>query len=677
MRCSALLGGVRAVCLIGLLVVCPGCGKGGKNGGTTSIILIKISPLTAVLAPSATQRFKAEVTGASNQRVAWSCTEGSIDANGLYTAPTAPGKYKVTATSEADSSKRAEATVTVTADPAGALQVDPSEVALNVGGTTTFAALQDGAEQAVTWTVAEGDAGGTIDANGAYTAPGTAGTYHVVATSQADPEVVATATVTVEASPPPRTLEVSPREVTLEVLGTTTFAASLDGAEHAVTWSLADGAGGGAVETDGRYTAPGRPGTYQVVATSQADPAVVGAATVTVADSGVTVADGVRVIRDDGSVTLGAVTDTTVELNGRVGSYQPGDILTSSLGPGLMRRVLSVEQTSSGVRLTTEPAALTEVFERATLNNQHPLGAGDFSSDGVLLDGVSLGAGSSSRQLPGITLQFDKTLLDDSGITVIGQIDLSVQFNTRIEIDGFSLLEAQFAAVVDSQASLNITAKGKVELDKSWTVYKAKGKPFLVFLGTVPVWFTPEMQLDLAISGSLKAELVVRPSMGFHAEYGAQYAKGSGWRKIDNLKTFTYPGWGGIKDGVPPHANVECTVHADVLKPKFVLWVEGVAGPYFEAAAFAEVTFNYEQSGQVGLLHGQAKLGLTAEVGVTAEFLGVEILDYATDGLLHKDWTVWEDYWGAVGDAEISISRSGRRAPPRNGRAERSAGRGD
>ena len=50
---------------------------------------------------------------------------------------------------------------------------------------------------AVTWTITE--AGGGTVTNGAYIAPTTAGTYHVVAVSQADPSKTATATVTVGA----------------------------------------------------------------------------------------------------------------------------------------------------------------------------------------------------------------------------------------------------------------------------------------------------------------------------------------------------------------------------------------------------------------------------------------------------------------------------------------------
>jgi hypothetical protein len=77
--------------------------------------------------------------------------------------------------------------------------ISPENVTLNTGGTQTFTATVTGTTNtAVTWSVQEGDAGGTITTTGGvYTAPNTAGTYHVVATSQDDPTKFATATVTV------------------------------------------------------------------------------------------------------------------------------------------------------------------------------------------------------------------------------------------------------------------------------------------------------------------------------------------------------------------------------------------------------------------------------------------------------------------------------------------------
>ena len=85
----------------------------------------------------------------------------------------------------------------------GGLQLSLSNpgVVLAPGETFSFSATVTGASggqsTGVTWAVQEGAAGGTIDANGKYTAPNSEGIYHVVATSQADATVRATATVTV------------------------------------------------------------------------------------------------------------------------------------------------------------------------------------------------------------------------------------------------------------------------------------------------------------------------------------------------------------------------------------------------------------------------------------------------------------------------------------------------
>lgn len=64
------------------------------------------------------------------------------------------------------------------------------------GANKTFTATVSGsANTAVTWSITEGSAGGSITSGGVYTAPNTFGTYHVVATSVADPSKSATITV--------------------------------------------------------------------------------------------------------------------------------------------------------------------------------------------------------------------------------------------------------------------------------------------------------------------------------------------------------------------------------------------------------------------------------------------------------------------------------------------------
>jgi hypothetical protein len=92
---------------------------------TAPAVTISISPASATLAAGATQQFTptVTVTGSSNNAVTWSVngiaggnsTVGTVDANGLYTAPASPpkGAITVTATSQANTAFSASVPVTV------------------------------------------------------------------------------------------------------------------------------------------------------------------------------------------------------------------------------------------------------------------------------------------------------------------------------------------------------------------------------------------------------------------------------------------------------------------------------------------------------------------------------------------------------------------------------------
>jgi hypothetical protein len=123
--------------------------------------------------------------------------------------------------------------VTIT-PPVGGTQADFS-------GTLQFSAvanLYGTGNTGVTWSVQEGAAGGTITSGGLYTAPRTAGTYHVVATAQLDGTTKASATVTVVAGPNPTiTSAAPPTTVVGGSLYTFTFTAT-DPANTAITFTL-------------------------------------------------------------------------------------------------------------------------------------------------------------------------------------------------------------------------------------------------------------------------------------------------------------------------------------------------------------------------------------------------------------------------------------------------------
>ncbi len=82
------------------------------------------------------------------------------------------------------------------------VSISPTGASVWTGGTQTFQATVTGStNQTVTWSVVEAS-GGTISPAGLYTAPGTAGSFHVKAVSAADATKSAQAPVTVSVQPP-------------------------------------------------------------------------------------------------------------------------------------------------------------------------------------------------------------------------------------------------------------------------------------------------------------------------------------------------------------------------------------------------------------------------------------------------------------------------------------------
>jgi hypothetical protein len=229
----------------------------------TPVVNVTLNPHNAAVETSHTLQFSATVVNATTTAVTWqvngvlggSSTVGTIDASGLYTAPSTvpiPAKVTVTAISKADPTKSDSASVTISLTPV--LTVNPPQATVVVGNQMPFTATISGlSNQSVNWSLSStgcsGAQCGTIDSGGLYTAPPSVppslpspGIVTVTATSQVDNSVAGSATVTVithlgvSISPPGTQL--SPEHVALG--GTQRFDASVvgDPSSLGVTWDL-------------------------------------------------------------------------------------------------------------------------------------------------------------------------------------------------------------------------------------------------------------------------------------------------------------------------------------------------------------------------------------------------------------------------------------------------------
>jgi hypothetical protein len=265
---------------------------------------VTVSPLSAQVVTGTQRQLVATVTGTTNTSVTWALsgagcsgqTCGSITSSGLYTAPSkipTPPQVSVTATSVADATKSATATLTVI--PPVVVTISPTSAQVITSSKQQFIVVVSGsANTSVTWTVAgsgcSGITCGSVSSAGLYTAPAkvpSPAVVNVKATSVADSTKSATAVVTII---PPVVVSVTPTTASVAVGGQQQFVATVTGtANTSVSWRVlgagCSGAACGSITSAGLYTAPTaltNPAQVTVIATSMSDSSTSASAVVTI-----------------------------------------------------------------------------------------------------------------------------------------------------------------------------------------------------------------------------------------------------------------------------------------------------------------------------------------------------------------------------------------------------------
>jgi hypothetical protein len=291
-----------AIAVLSLAAMSISCGTSGATS-TPANILITIHPLSATVYLGQAQQFQSTVTGTSNTAVTWSVngipdgnsSYGTISEGGQYTAPAVlpnPASITVTATSSADQSVTASATVNL-ADNIS-VTVSPATVTIPTLGAQVFTAsisATGSPSTAVSWSV-NGIVGGNSDvgtivasdaSTATYTAPAvppSPSTVIVIATSVADVTRSGSSSVTINCA---GTGTLTPPTANVPLGQTQIFTASLCVASGAaITWDVNGITGGnntiGNIVSDGPnssvYTAPADlPATDPITIHATADPA--------------------------------------------------------------------------------------------------------------------------------------------------------------------------------------------------------------------------------------------------------------------------------------------------------------------------------------------------------------------------------------------------------------------
>lgn len=268
-------------------------------------LAVRISPPSASLSPMATQAFSATVNGASDT-VDWSVTPaagGSISSSGTYTAPAISGLYTVIATARADG--RSLGTASVVVNPI-TLAISPTTlVNIDQGAKQLFTPVVSGtSDSSVSWSVNGGTATSQLGPY-LFTAPASAGTTILQASSVALSSVTVSATISV--NPVALTL-LAPLNPVVPASSTLAFSATISGTTNSgITWSVLSGGAGGSINTSGVYTASSTVGSDTIVATAKADSTAFMSTVVTIGNVAISPSAPDAVAATTGRLTFSAI----------------------------------------------------------------------------------------------------------------------------------------------------------------------------------------------------------------------------------------------------------------------------------------------------------------------------------------------------------------------------------
>jgi hypothetical protein len=245
-----------------------------------------VIPSTTSLYASQTAQF-ADLATCGTTAVNWSIPDGSpgsLTTDGLYTAPSSiAAQQLVTVTASSPTDGSTVGTATISLFPPVNIGITPTAAILYANQSQQFTAtVSNVANTGVIWSISPANYG-TIDSTGLYTAPNYIywpTTVTVTATSQANPTLSATATLT---ALPPISVSISPQYNVLFSGMTRQFTAAVANTNNtAVNWSISPATGAGTIDDSGFYTAPSTltpEQTVTITATSQASPLTSGSTT--------------------------------------------------------------------------------------------------------------------------------------------------------------------------------------------------------------------------------------------------------------------------------------------------------------------------------------------------------------------------------------------------------------
>jgi len=315
-----------------------------------------------------------------------------------------------------------------------------------------------------------------------------------------------------------------------------------------------------------------------------------------------------------------------------------GDIMVSTDGEGLLRKVKTITTVGSQVKIQTEQATLADVIKEGQIKIDTALTISNIKNIKYHYAGINLDT-SNLKHSGNTNLTFDINAVvydaDNNPSTTYDQIRLegnySFDWNLLVFID-FSTIQGlkEVKCGFESGENLNLEMIAGLEYNfvKIVDLVTIYFNPIIVLVGTLPVIFLPEFNIKAGIDGYANASITTSIEQNLTFDAGIHYLKDEGWSTYKEFdKSFNFN---------PPHLNMNAGAEA-YLKPELTLKIYGVAGPYANLKLYEKLDADLMQT-PWWKLYG----GMNMDAGAKAEIFGGVLFDFKVSDLISYELMIAE-----------------------------------
>jgi uncharacterized protein (TIGR02145 family) len=357
----------------------------------------------------------------------------------------------------------------------------------------------------------------------------------------------------------------------------------------------------------------------------------------TVYDNGKTIIPNLTKVLSDDEFNTSLInidsTDYTLTFknSSSTSNINKGDIISSSVGEGLLRKVISVTKEQGQIILKTEQASLSEAIRKADINFE--LNSGTMSGlfqepkikyihDGIKLNNNAKGNSSIKDLLNNITINLtidgDENLqtLNDQ-ISVRGTLSIDQGCTGDINIDNFTLQKLSLAYTFAEQLNLSaIYTANLINLKKEIPFLKVTSKvPSLITVGPLFILVTPVLTLYAGVDFTANSKITTSVNQNFNFTTGITY-ESKKWIPYANVdKSFTF---------IPPTLTLGASAKVYV-RPELSLLIDGCVAPTISSPIYTQLSASATDNPWWNL-----KAGIQGIIGIQMKIFSLIVMDIST-----------------------------------------------